>query len=175
MATATKARRKPAGGARREPRQADYFVAFGISGDLAKVMTFNSLYRLEARGLLNCPIVGVAAPLLFWGVSAAARFVAAFVLRWFAGFCLLANGLYVGAGSFGGIGDCGDMLRHGSDLWHLWLFGVLTAPAGLWLWHNQGPHFGLGAAGGRVNRNVAYGVLLLFLALLVLALVVNGQ
>ncbi len=36
------------------------FVVFGISGDLAKVMTFNSLYRLEERGLLNCPIVGVA-------------------------------------------------------------------------------------------------------------------
>jgi glucose-6-phosphate 1-dehydrogenase len=41
-------------------RGADVFVIFGISGDLAKVMTFNSLYRLEARGLLNCPIVGVA-------------------------------------------------------------------------------------------------------------------
>ena len=36
------------------------FVVFGISGDLAKVMTFHSLYRLERRGLLNCPIVGVA-------------------------------------------------------------------------------------------------------------------
>ncbi len=41
-------------------RPADVFVVFGITGDLAKVMTFNSLYRLEARGLLNCPIVGVA-------------------------------------------------------------------------------------------------------------------
>jgi glucose-6-phosphate 1-dehydrogenase len=39
---------------------ADAFVAFGITGDLAKVMTFRSLYRLERRGLLNCPIVGVA-------------------------------------------------------------------------------------------------------------------
>src|SRR4051794_26577585 len=39
---------------------ADVFVAFGISGDLAKVMTLRSLYRLERRGLLNCPIVGVA-------------------------------------------------------------------------------------------------------------------
>jgi glucose-6-phosphate 1-dehydrogenase len=36
------------------------FVIFGITGDLAKVMTFNSLYRLEARGLLDCPIIGVA-------------------------------------------------------------------------------------------------------------------
>jgi glucose-6-phosphate 1-dehydrogenase len=40
---------------------ADVFVIFGITGDLAKVMTFHSLYRLEERGLLDCPIVGVAA------------------------------------------------------------------------------------------------------------------
>ena len=39
---------------------ADVFVIFGITGDLAKVMTFHSLYRLEQRGLLSCPIVGVA-------------------------------------------------------------------------------------------------------------------
>ena len=39
---------------------ADVFVIFGITGDLAKVMTFHSLYRLEQRGLLQCPIVGVA-------------------------------------------------------------------------------------------------------------------
>jgi glucose-6-phosphate 1-dehydrogenase len=38
----------------------DVFVIFGITGDLAKVMTFRSLYRLERRGLLDCPIVGVA-------------------------------------------------------------------------------------------------------------------
>jgi glucose-6-phosphate 1-dehydrogenase len=43
-----------------EPRPADVFVIFGITGDLAKVMTFRSLYRLEQRGLLDCPIVGVA-------------------------------------------------------------------------------------------------------------------
>ncbi len=41
-------------------RPADVFVVFGITGDLAKVMTFRSLYRLERRGLLHCPIVGVA-------------------------------------------------------------------------------------------------------------------
>jgi glucose-6-phosphate 1-dehydrogenase len=39
---------------------ADVLVVFGITGDLAKVMTFHSLYRLEQRGLLHCPIVGVA-------------------------------------------------------------------------------------------------------------------
>jgi glucose-6-phosphate 1-dehydrogenase len=39
---------------------ADVLVVFGITGDLAKVMTFRSLYRLERRGLLDCPIVGIA-------------------------------------------------------------------------------------------------------------------
>ena len=38
----------------------DVLVVFGITGDLARVMTFRSLYRLEQRGLLQCPIVGVA-------------------------------------------------------------------------------------------------------------------
>jgi glucose-6-phosphate 1-dehydrogenase len=41
-------------------RPADVLVIFGITGDLARVMTFHSLYRLEQRGLLDCPIVGVA-------------------------------------------------------------------------------------------------------------------
>jgi glucose-6-phosphate 1-dehydrogenase len=44
-----------------DPQPADVLVVFGISGDLAKVMTFRSLYRLERRGLLTCPVVGVAA------------------------------------------------------------------------------------------------------------------
>jgi glucose-6-phosphate 1-dehydrogenase len=35
-------------------------VIFGISGDLARKMTFRALYRLEERDRLGCPIVGVA-------------------------------------------------------------------------------------------------------------------
>jgi glucose-6-phosphate 1-dehydrogenase len=38
----------------------DALVIFGITGDLARKMTFRSLYRLERRGLLNVPVVGVA-------------------------------------------------------------------------------------------------------------------
>ena len=41
-------------------RPCDVFVAFGITGDLAKQMTLRSLYRLERRGLLRSPVVGVA-------------------------------------------------------------------------------------------------------------------
>jgi glucose-6-phosphate 1-dehydrogenase len=46
--------------AREGPQKGDVLVIFGITGDLAKVMTFRSLYRLEKRGVLDCPIVGVA-------------------------------------------------------------------------------------------------------------------
>jgi len=40
--------------------KADVLVIFGITGDLAKKMTFRALYRLERRNLLTVPIVGVA-------------------------------------------------------------------------------------------------------------------
>src|SRR5262245_50701026 len=119
------------------------------------------------------PLLGVALPLLLWAAAAAARLPGAFVLRFFAGFCLLANGLYIGLGSFDRVGDCGEMLRHGSEPWQLWLFGAATAPAGLWLWHGQGPYFGLGPPGGRVRPGVAYGTLVACLALVVLGLVVG--
>jgi glucose-6-phosphate 1-dehydrogenase len=41
-------------------KAADVLAIFGISGDLAKKMTFKALYRLEERGKLDCPIIGVA-------------------------------------------------------------------------------------------------------------------
>jgi glucose-6-phosphate 1-dehydrogenase len=43
-----------------EEKAAGVLAIFGISGDLAKKMTFRALYRLEAAGMLGCPIVGVA-------------------------------------------------------------------------------------------------------------------
>jgi glucose-6-phosphate 1-dehydrogenase len=43
-----------------QSQPADVLVIFGITGDLARVMTFRSLYRLERRELLDCPVVGVA-------------------------------------------------------------------------------------------------------------------
>ena len=39
---------------------ADVLAIFGISGDLARKMTFRALYRLEEREKLDFPIVGVA-------------------------------------------------------------------------------------------------------------------
>jgi glucose-6-phosphate 1-dehydrogenase len=60
MATAVKPRAGTTGDRARGHEPADVLVVFGITGDLAKVMTFRSLYELERRSLLDCPIVGVA-------------------------------------------------------------------------------------------------------------------
>jgi hypothetical protein len=117
------------------------------------------------------PIIGVVLPLLLWIIAILTRLPGAFVLRFFAGFCLLANGLYVGVGSFDRVGDCGEMLRHGSELWQLWLFGAITTPVGLYLWHRQGPHFGLGPAKRQVSRGVSYGSLVVCLLLVILGFV----
>ncbi len=99
------------------------------------------------------PIAGTALPLLLWvAVGRVANhgdpgFMAQphWFARFFAGFCLVANGLYIGIGSFAGIGDCRELLLHGASRWHLWLFGLVTAPLGLYLWHGLGPRLGFGA------------------------------
>jgi glucose-6-phosphate 1-dehydrogenase len=41
-------------------KAADVLAIFGISGDLAKKMTFRALYRMQKSGMLKVPVVGVA-------------------------------------------------------------------------------------------------------------------
>ncbi len=41
---------------------ADALVIFGVTGDLAHKMIFPALYAMARRGVLNVPVVGVAAP-----------------------------------------------------------------------------------------------------------------
>ncbi|MCG8449773.1 MAG: M50 family metallopeptidase [Pirellulales bacterium] len=114
------------------------------------------------------PLLGVLLPLLIWLVCFLARIPGAYLPRFFAGFCLIANGAYIGVGSIDGIGDAGEMVRHGTPIWGLWVFGVLVAPIGLLLWHRLGQHFGLGESRGRVDVWAAY----LSLSLLLLTLIV---
>jgi hypothetical protein len=91
--------------------------------------------------------------------------------RLFAGSCLIANGLYLGVGSFGAIGDAGDIIRHGSPTWTLWLFGAATVPAGLGLWNGLGPKFGLGPSAEEVSSRLAYGCLASLLAVIGIMLI----
>lgn len=113
------------------------------------------------------PIVGVVAPVIVWAILAWAKIPGDFLARFFAGFCLVTNGAYIGVGSFGKIGDAGVMLRHGSPIWSLWMFGAVAIASGLMLWHRQGKHFGLGESRGEVEPWTAYLSLLLLILTLV--------
>ncbi len=110
---------------------------------------------------------GCVIPLVVLGVSRVVGWRYWYLPAFFAGFCLIANGAYLGAGSFIGAGDAGDLLRHGAPQWSLVLFGLIMSALGLRLWHGLGPYFGLGPARGRVDRRaaVAMTVLLAFLFL----------
>jgi len=103
------------------------------------------------------PVIGVVVPLVIWGIAAGARTSMAFLLRFFAGFCLIANGVYLGIGAFGGMGDAGDVLRHGGPFWILIVFGATTVPAGLMCWNGQAPRFGIGASAPKVSSRLAWG------------------
>jgi len=46
---------------------------------------------------------------------------------------------------------------------------------GLFLWHNQGAHFGLGKAGGKVNPIVAYVCLALLLMIVAVEVAVGDE
>lgn len=96
------------------------------------------------RPLVVCwagPLVGAALPVFMYLLAWFFRCPGLFLFRFFAGFCLIANGAYIGVGAFGGIGDAGELLSLGMPAWALIAFGLLTTPAGLWMWHGLGKDF----------------------------------
>jgi hypothetical protein len=102
------------------------------------------------------PLVGCLLPLLLFVLAAAFRAPGIYLFRFFAGFCLVSNGVYIGIGHFLANGaDPGVMMDNGSPRWMLISFGAAAFPLGLYLWHRQGPHFGLGIAQGRVDTRAA--------------------
>jgi hypothetical protein len=121
------------------------------------------------------PLIGVLLPLLIWGILCRFRLPGHYLARFFAGFCLVANGAYIGVGAFSGIGDAGDLLRHGSPTWLLWLFGLLSVVAGFLLWNGLGPRFGLGPAQGRVDRWAVFASVGLFVLLYASSLMLSRQ
>ena len=117
------------------------------------------------------PILGVSLPVFLWSFMYWWRMKTEFLARFFAGFCLVANGVYLGVGLFEPIGDAHVIVSRGTPSWCLWLFGIATVPTGLLLWNGIGSKFGFGGASGRVDPLAAY----LSLALLVLALIVTSM
>jgi hypothetical protein len=121
------------------------------------------------------PIWGCLVPL---GVLLVARRLApshAYLARFFAGFCLVANGAYLAGDAYVRGGDGRDLIAHGTPTWGLVLLGVAAVAGGLYLWNGLGPDFGLGDARGRVDRRAAWCVTVALAALIVLEVAVSGR
>jgi len=84
------------------------------------------------------PIWGSVLPLLLLLLVPRRWSTARNLVQFFAGFCLIANGAYLGVGWTMGVGDAGDLLWHGTPAWVLVAFGVVAVSAGLYLWHLLG-------------------------------------
>jgi hypothetical protein len=98
-----------------------------------------------------------------------------FLLAFFAGFCCLANGLYLAAGSFTGAGDAGDLLRHGAASWQLILIGLPLSAAGLWLWNGLGPSFGYGPAAKPIDKRLAIKLALALVLWILVTLILSAR
>jgi len=121
-------------------------------------------------------VVGSVLPLLVFLIVKALAVPGAYLFRFFAGFCLIANGVYLGAGWLAEEGaDKYVMMHNGSPVWTLILFGLCTAPVGLYLWHRQGIYFGLGEAKGRVDGKATVVSACLFVCLALLECLLSGK
>ena len=81
---------------------------------------------------------GCALPLLAWAALRLLRWRGRSVAQFFAGFCLIANGVYLGVGWKWRAGDAGDLVDYGTPVWVLVGFGLIATGVGLYLWHLLG-------------------------------------
>jgi hypothetical protein len=82
------------------------------------------------------PIVGGLLPLVIAGALRRTR-IRSFAVA-FAGWCLIANGAYIGLGWIYHAGDAGDLLRLSTPRWLMVGFGVFWFTGGLFLWDRLG-------------------------------------
>jgi hypothetical protein len=121
------------------------------------------------------PALGMLIPVAGLLAARLLRFRLGDLCQSFAGFCLIANGAYIGVGSFSSIGDSGDLARAGCPQIVMVIFGLLFASSGLWLWNGLGPHFGLKEARGKVDRTAAVGALILLAATVIVELLADSR
>lgn len=121
------------------------------------------------------PILGCVIPLVLWLFVPRGMQIARNVAKFFTGFCLVANGTYIAIGSFGRVGDSGEMLRTGSPLWALIAFGVVTVALGLFLWHHLGSLSDFFSNPSMVPRRWAYSLFCILLVVVSAACALSGR
>jgi hypothetical protein len=81
---------------------------------------------------------GCVLPMTMWAVFQRLRWPGRRAAQFFAGFCLITNGVYLGTGWVMRAGDAADLVRYGTPVWVLIAFGGMTVGAGLYAWHLLG-------------------------------------
>lgn len=121
------------------------------------------------------PVLGVVLPLLLWGVASLVvkRWRWQWLFQFFAVFCLLVNGLYIGLGWTQRVGDAGDMLCLGSEPWQLSMFGIACLIAificGRGLEQRLRPRLAAAQTSGQLTFALALMLMITVLAMLLLA------
>jgi len=115
------------------------------------------------------PIFGVIFPVVLWAIVRPFQWPELFLFRFFAGFCLVANGFYLLFGPADGFTDSGALLSHGAGRLPLILFGVIATAAGFLLWHGEANDFGV----GKQPKTVKFRTVLISFALLLLIIFVE--
>lgn len=121
------------------------------------------------------PIIGSLLPLVILLVARICRAPGVYLFRFFAAFCLVANGVYMVLGPSDGGVDTGVMIEHGLPRGFLISLGVPAVCLGLYLWHRQGKYFGLGETRGDVSRQAVIVSVLLLAAITTVELIINSR
>jgi hypothetical protein len=99
-------------------------------------------------------VFGAVFPVLLWLFASGLRWKTVYLFRFFAGFCLVANGAYIGCDFFiVGPTDAGMLIEHGANRLILVLFGVLCVSGGLFLWHGQSRFFFAERSTGKIGKD----------------------
>lgn len=121
------------------------------------------------------PLLGALLPLLIFLVAKVCRTPGIYLVRFFAAFCLIANGAYIALGPADGLLDSTVMAQAGTPRAAMLLFGLFTVPVGLYLMHGQGEHFGLGEAKGKVSRSAVVVSIALLITLVGIELILYSM
>jgi hypothetical protein len=121
------------------------------------------------------PVVGAVVPAVVAALGAAGRLSISYILSFFAGFCLLANGAYIGVGTFERVGDARDMLRLGASPVSMVLFGLFATMLGVWLLNRVSPQLGFGRNPKPIRKDHAFALLGLAAAICVIGFLLGNR
>ena len=127
-------------------------AAVATGGRIQKVVLFPLAFSRtdvspNPKPLLVCwsgILVGAILPAACWNIVSRIQSPWVAMLRFFAGFCLVANGGYLLGGAIMNGADVADLILLGTPRWVPIIAGGIMLSLGLCMWHGLGPGIGFG-------------------------------